>query len=119
MLFVRRQHPTLSRRWGVVINAARAKLEATFDVRRRDLAGAADAARFESERLDVTLPGRRAPLGRRHVLRRTLDEIERIFIGLGFEVVEGTEIESDEYNFGRLNMPPDHPARDSQDSFYL
>jgi len=104
---------------GARLNEARAQLEATFDVRRRDLAGAADAARFESERLDVTLPGRRAPLGRRHVLRRTLDEIERIFIGLGFEVVEGTEIESDEYNFGRLNMPPDHPARDSQDSFYL
>lgn len=104
---------------GARLNEARAHLEAAFDERGRDLAAAAAAARFEAERLDVTLPGIRAPLGRRHVLRRTLDEIERIFVGLGFEIVDGPEIESDEYNFGRLNMPPDHPARDSQDSFYL
>jgi phenylalanyl-tRNA synthetase alpha chain len=52
-------------------------------------------------------------------MRRTLEEVLRIFIGMGFEYVEGTEIESDEFNFGRLNMPPDHPARDEQDSFYL
>jgi phenylalanyl-tRNA synthetase alpha chain len=105
--------------FGTRLNAARAQLEAAFDVRAKDLAAAGSAGRLAAERLDVTLPGRRAPLGRRHVLRRTLDEIERIFIGLGFEVVEGAEIETDEYNFGRLNMPEDHPARDEQDSFYL
>ncbi|MDR7417938.1 MAG: phenylalanine--tRNA ligase subunit alpha [Armatimonadota bacterium] len=105
--------------FGARLNEARARLEAAIEARGRDLAAAATAERLAAERLDVTLPGRRAPLGRRHVLRRTMEEIERIFVGLGFEVVEGPEIETDEYNFGRLNMPEDHPARDEQDSFYL
>lgn len=104
---------------GARLNQARAALEAALEARRGELAAAAAARRFEAEWIDVTLPGRRAPLGRRHVLRRTLEEMERIFIGLGFEVVDGTEIETDAYNFGRLNMPADHPARDEQDSFYL
>ncbi len=104
---------------GARLNEARAQLEAALDARATELAIVTDARRLEGERLDVTLPGRRGPLGRRHVLRRTLDEVERIFMGLGFEVVEGTEVVTDEYNFGRLNMPPDHPARDAQDSFYL
>jgi phenylalanyl-tRNA synthetase alpha chain len=104
---------------GARLNQARAALEAALEARRRALAADAAARRFEAERIDVTLPGRRAPLGRRHVLRRTLEEMERIFIGLGFEVVDGTEVETDTYNFGRLNMPADHPARDEQDSFYL
>ncbi len=104
---------------GARLNEARASIEAAFDERARDLAAIEEQRRLESERLDVTLPGRRGPLGRRHVLRRTLDEIERIFVGLGFEVVEGDEVQADEYNFGRLNMPRDHPARDTQDTFYL
>jgi phenylalanyl-tRNA synthetase alpha chain len=105
--------------FGARLNEARKQVEAAFEVRGQELAGEAIARRLEAERLDVTLPGRRAPLGRRHVLRRTMDEIERIFTGLGFEVIEGSEVETDEYNFGRLNMPEDHPARDEQDSFYL
>ncbi len=104
---------------GARLNEARAAIDAALDARGRELALGARAAQFEAERIDVTLPGRRAPLGRRHVLHRTLHEVERIFIGLGFEVVEGTEVESDEFNFGRMNMPADHPARDEQDSFYL
>ena len=76
-------------------------------------------ARTQAEALDVTLPGRRTQLGRRHVLTRTLEAMERIFFGMGFEVVEGTEVETDEFNFERLNMGRDHPARDAQDSFYL
>jgi phenylalanyl-tRNA synthetase alpha chain len=76
-------------------------------------------AQTQAEALDVTLPGRRIQLGRRHVLTRTLEEMERIFFGMGFEVVEGTEVETDEFNFERLNMGRDHPARDAQDSFYL
>jgi phenylalanyl-tRNA synthetase alpha chain len=105
--------------FGARLNHARAALEDALDRRGRELSAGAAEQRYGAERLDVTLPGRRAALGRRHVLRRTLDEIERIFMGLGFEIIEGTEIESDEYNFGRLNMPADHPARDEQDSFYL
>ncbi len=105
--------------FGARLNEARATLEAALQAREAVLAAGASAARLEAERLDVTLPGRHGPIGRRHVLRRTLDEVERIFISLGFEVVDGTEIETDEYNFKRLNMPSDHPARDTQDTFYL
>ncbi|MDR7556659.1 MAG: phenylalanine--tRNA ligase subunit alpha [Armatimonadota bacterium] len=104
---------------GARLNAARARLDAALAARRAALAGQATAAQLAAEALDVTLPGRRGPLGRRHVLRRTLEEIERIFIGLGFEVVEGPEVETEEFNFERLNMPADHPARDTQDTFYL
>jgi phenylalanyl-tRNA synthetase alpha chain len=75
--------------------------------------------RTKTEGLDVTLPGRRLRLGRRHILTRTLEEMERIFFGMGFEVVDGTEVETDEFNFERLNMGRDHPARDTQDSFYI
>ncbi|MDR7483905.1 MAG: phenylalanine--tRNA ligase subunit alpha [Armatimonadota bacterium] len=104
---------------GARLNEARAHLEAALAARGAALAAAASRQHLEAERLDLTLPGRRGPLGRRHILQRTLEEIERIFVGMGFEVVEGTEIETDEFNFGRLNMPRDHPARDTQDTFYL
>ncbi|MDR7523446.1 MAG: phenylalanine--tRNA ligase subunit alpha [Armatimonadota bacterium] len=104
---------------GARLNEARAHLEAALAARGAALAAAASQQPLEAERLDLTLPGRRGPLGRRHILQRTLEEIERIFVGMGFEVVEGTEIETDEFNFGRLNMPRDHPARDTQDTFYL
>ncbi|TES85002.1 phenylalanine--tRNA ligase subunit alpha [Candidatus Aerophobetes bacterium] len=71
------------------------------------------------EYIDVTLPGEKPPLGRLHPITQTLDEIKRIFIGLGFRVVRGPEIETEYYNFEALNMPQYHPARDEQDSFYL
>ncbi|MDD3580252.1 MAG: phenylalanine--tRNA ligase subunit alpha [Desulfobacca sp.] len=69
--------------------------------------------------LDVTLPGRRPPLGRMHPITRITQEICDIFIRLGFEVVEGPEVETDYYNFEALNIPKDHPARDMQDTFYI
>jgi phenylalanyl-tRNA synthetase alpha chain len=104
---------------GARLNQVRVSLEEALAARETELASAAIAERLDAEAIDVTLPGRRGPIGRRHVLRRTLDEVERIFMGMGFEVVDGTEIETDEFNFGRLNMPRDHAARDSQDTFYL
>jgi phenylalanyl-tRNA synthetase alpha chain len=104
---------------GARLNAARQDVQAAIDRRAAQVRRDTGEQRLRGERLDVTMPGRYAPLGRRHILRRTMDEVVAIFIGMGFEYVEGTEIESDEFNFGRLNMPPDHPARDDQDSFYL
>lgn len=71
------------------------------------------------EYADITLPGKRPPLGRVHPITQTLEEIKTIFIGLGFRVVRGPEIETEYYNFEALNMPQYHPARDEQDSFYL
>ena len=105
--------------FGARLNEARAALEQALASREAELAATVATARLAAEVIDVTLPGYRGPLGRRHVLRRTLDEVERIFMGLGFEVVEGSEVETDEFNFARLNMPRDHPARDTQDTFYL
>ena len=118
-----RQVPSLSSaeraRVGDQLNQIRARLEAAIETRAAELSQATSTARLASEAIDVTLPGRRRLLGRRHVLTRTLQEVERIFHGMGFEIVEGPEIETEEFNFERLNIPRDHPARDAQDSFYV
>src|SRR5699024_10655395 len=74
---------------------------------------------LEGERLDVTLPGRPVQVGGQHVLNSIIEEIEDLFIGLGYEVKEGPEVETDYYNFEALNLPQGHPARDMQDSFYI
>ena len=74
---------------------------------------------YRRNRVDVTLPGREIPLGHRHPLTVIREEIEQIFTGLGFEILEGPEIEDDYHNFEALNMPPEHPARDMQDTLYL
>ncbi|MBI5647958.1 MAG: phenylalanine--tRNA ligase subunit alpha [Ignavibacteriae bacterium] len=86
---------------------------------------AAAAERFEggdthaADAVDVTLPGRTVPVGHQHIVTRTIDDITRIFAGMGFSVAAGPEIESDWYNFEALNFAPDHPARDMQDTFFL
>lgn len=72
-----------------------------------------------SEKIDITLPGRQAAIGGRHPLYAVLEEMEEIFMGLGFSVAEGYEVETDYYNFEAMNLPKDHPARDMQDSFYI
>ncbi|HOB28927.1 MAG: phenylalanine--tRNA ligase subunit alpha [Dethiobacteria bacterium] len=97
----------------------RNKLEELLDRKEEKLREAALAARWEEERIDVTLPGAPFNLGRKHPLTMVLEEITGIFTGLGFQVARGPEIESDYYNFEALNIPPDHPARDMQDSFYF
>ena len=76
-------------------------------------------AKLAAETLDVTLPGASMPQGHLHPLTQVINDAKRIFTGLGFEVAEGPEIESDYYNFEALNLPPDHPARDMQDTFYI
>ena len=81
-----------------------------------ELPSLADAA---EDRVDVTLPGREVPLGHRHPLTVIREEIEQIFASLGFEILEGPEVEDDYHNFEALNMPPEHPARDMQDTLYL
>lgn len=74
---------------------------------------------LSSEKIDVTLPGARKPLGHKHPLSIVLDEVKEIFVGMGFDIVDGPEIETDYYNFEALNMPKHHPARDTQDTFYI
>lgn len=74
---------------------------------------------LQSQTIDVTLPGRTVKQGTQHLLTRVLEEIEDLFISMGYQVVEGPEVETDHYNFGQMNLPADHPARDMQDTFYI
>jgi phenylalanyl-tRNA synthetase alpha chain len=104
---------------GAAANEAKRELEALLDARLGEAAERERRRRREQARLDLTLPGRRPARGGIHPLTRVHDEIVSIFVGLGFSVAEGPEIETDYYNFEALNIPKDHPARDMQDTFYL
>lgn len=104
---------------GQLANKIRARLENDLLSRAAELQEQETAKRLASETIDVTMPGKRREIGSRHPLNRELDEIKEIFIGMGFAIVEGPEVEYDYYNFEALNMPKDHPARDTQDTFYI
>jgi phenylalanyl-tRNA synthetase alpha chain len=104
---------------GGLANEIRSALEKQLNEKESDLQEAALKARLKKETIDVTLPGKRAPLGTIHPIQAVIEQIEDIFIGMGFEVAEGPEVESDYYNFEALNLPKEHPARDMQDSFYI
>ncbi len=109
--------PELRRRLGQEANQAKQNLEAALAAKASQLKTAVRQA--GAGVLDVTLPGRRPPLGHLHPITRAMEEICDIFLHLGFETVEGPEVELDWYNFEALNLPPDHPARDMQDTFYF
>ncbi len=102
-------------RLGQLANALKRDIEAALAERRAAL----EAARPAVEALDVTLPGREPLVGHRHPLTLMRERIENVFLRMGYEVVEGPELEDDYHNFEALNMPPDHPARDMQDTLYL
>lgn len=104
---------------GSLANRLRDELVAALTAREDELKTETRRRMAESSRLDVTLPGRKAGLGHLHPLTLVLEEMTDIFLGLGFTVAEGPEIESDYYNFEALNMPREHPAREMQDSFYI
>ncbi|MBO8164449.1 MAG: phenylalanine--tRNA ligase subunit alpha [Brevibacillus sp.] len=104
---------------GQLVNEVRSALESAIADKQASLEQAALEARLASEALDVTLPGRPLPAGTMHPLARIIEQTEDIFIGLGFEVAEGPEVETDLFNFEMLNLPKNHPARDMQDSFYI
>jgi phenylalanyl-tRNA synthetase alpha chain len=105
---------------GKAANQARQALEALIDTRTGQLAGQELQARLHEDRVDVTLPGAPPqPIGRLHVLTSTRRELEDIFLGLGFTVMEGPEVESVHYNFDALNHSPTHPARARTDTFYV
>lgn len=106
-------------RVGKMVNELRRELETALRQRLERLAAVALEERLKAETIDVTLPGRGPVLGRRHPLTQVLDDIKAVFIGLGFTVVEGPEVETDYYNFEALNIPPEHPARDMQDTFFI
>ncbi len=104
---------------GAAINAAKERVEALIASRRDAiLAGELDS-RLATEAVDVTLPGRKQGVGGLHPITRAQEHVERLFRSMGFEVADGPEIESDWYNFTALRMPPDHPSRSMQDTFYI
>ena len=104
---------------GAALNTLKTELSDAIDARAAALAGSALESRLATERVDVTLPTRPLPDGRIHPLSQTLDEIVAIFGEMGFAVAEGPDIEDDFHNFTALNIPPEHPARQSHDTFYM
>lgn len=104
---------------GQFVNEARVTLEEKLEERRKNLGKKLREAQMAQETIDVTLPAKKPIIGHRHPNSIALDEVERIFVGMGYEVVEGPEIEYDYYNFEALNIPANHPAKDEQDTFYI
>ena len=106
-------------RVGQMINEAKSAVEERLENAMKKMDRKARELKMERERIDVTLPASRSPLGHAHPNTVALGEVEKIFIGMGYEVVSGPEIEYDEYNFTKLNIPANHPAKDEQDTFYI
>jgi phenylalanyl-tRNA synthetase alpha chain len=104
---------------GQVANDVRAAIEEAIEAKQEQLDKAQLESRLKAETIDVTLPGRPVLAGAVHPLNKVIEEIEDIFLGMGYTVAEGPEVERDYYNFEALNLPKDHPARDMQDSFYI
>lgn len=104
---------------GQLANEVRELLSGSIDSRREELAAKQLEARLGAEKIDVTLPGKTVTIGKKHPLNTVLDEAKEIFIGMGFTIAEGPEIEYENYNFTKLNTPEGHPARDRQDTFYF
>lgn len=104
---------------GQLANEVRGFIENTIETKKAEFEATIERAKIESETIDVTMPGTKVELGKKHPLTTVLDDLKDIFIGMGFSVVEGPEVELDYYNFEALNIPKDHPARDTQDTFYI
>ncbi len=106
-------------KFGQMVNEARERIESGLHEAMESVLSKARAEKLKRESIDVSLPAKRRVGGHKHPNQIALEEVEKIFIGMGYEVVEGPEIEYDEYNFTKLNIPANHPAKDEQDTFYI
>jgi phenylalanyl-tRNA synthetase alpha chain len=104
---------------GAALNEARDALEADLGARRAELEAVARGSRLESERLDLTEVPPGPGMGHLHLVTQAMERLEDVFVGMGFGVAEGPEVETDWHNFGALNFPPDHPARDMYDTLFV
>lgn len=104
---------------GQLANEVREDIEAKLDGARKELFKKAREIKLKAETIDVTMPGRIKSLGHKHPMNQVIDNIKNIFIGMGYEIAEGPEVELAHYNFEALNIPKEHPARDEQDTFYI
>jgi len=111
--------PEERRQAGQELNELKAHVESALESAKGSAASDATRGRLARERVDITLPGRIPPHGRRHPLTAAREDLEDIFVAMGYEIFDGPEVEDDYHCFEALNMPPDHPARDMQDTFYL
>lgn len=114
---MRESSPSERPELGKALNELRSAIQRAFDQRTAELGGMGTGK--EKPSVDLTLPGRRSWVGSTHPITQTMEEIKRIFLGMGFAVADGPEIEDDYHNFEALNFPPDHPARDMQDTFFI
>ena len=104
---------------GQMVNEARSRIEQRLEEKKSSFEQKLLEEKLKGETIDVTLPGRRQAAGHRHPNTITLEDVENIFVGMGYQVVEGPEVEYDYYNFEALNIPANHPAKDEQDTFYI
>jgi len=104
---------------GQELNKLKAHIEARLEEKRKEIEAAAEQAAATRERVDLSLPGIERAIGTRHLIQQTFEELQQIFLSIGFSVVEGPEIETPYYNFEALNIPEHHPARDNMDTFYI
>ncbi len=104
---------------GQVANEVRANIETLIESKKAELEALEQENRLAKEIIDVTMPGKKTEIGRLHPIQSTLEEVQNIFLGMGYEIVDGREVETGYYNFDALNLGPDHPARDEQDTFYF
>ena len=111
--------PDLKRAVGAGLNALRAHVESQIESRRQAIESGADQSALAHEHVDLSLPGVQRPIGSHHLIRQVFQQIEDIFVSIGFSVVEGPEIETPYYNFEALNIPEFHPVRDDMDTFYI
>ena len=107
------------RELGQHMNEFKQKIETTIEVSKARIEARELEIKLAEETLDITLPGKKQALGSRHIITQTMEEIEDLFIGMGYQVIEGPEVELDHYNFEMMNLPKGHPARDMQDTFYI
>ena len=104
---------------GSLVNEGRDELESLISEKEENFKQEEMNRKLEKETIDITLPSKKAIRGSKHPINRTIEEIEDLFISMGYEVVEGPEVEYDYYNFEALNIPANHPAKDEQDTFYI
>ncbi|MCF7924076.1 MAG: phenylalanine--tRNA ligase subunit alpha [Candidatus Izimaplasma sp.] len=104
---------------GKLVNIGKNKINHKIEEMKEKIEADKINQKLKEETIDVTLPGKKIAQGKKHIFTQTIEEIEDIFVGLGYEIKEGPEIEEDKYNFEMLNLPKDHPARDMQDSLYI
>ena len=104
---------------GSLVNSVRAEIETLINKKEQEIEEKELTKKLEDEKIDISLPGTKVKRGSKHPLKRVIEEVEDLFVSMGYDVVSGPELETDEYCFERLNLPKGHPARDMQDSFYI